>query len=258
MRRCLLFALSVAAGTVAAADDDFVATATSDPVPVETVSGGARTARGIADVAYAPRYSYADIPEGAGVVLKKVERPDTSYAVTSVVETCASGADGNFRMELTQGEGRYVRLLHELRSADGELLGETLAGDVVFAYTGKCSTAVFVDTRPDSFQLAAEKGGSLPLAYDSAWCTNGVPAAVEIGRVQNRYSGGELRTSRTNGLFSASAPCLGSVDHRFSSRDGGTFVFECVFRDAEGNELGDPLQAVCRFRELWGFSLLLK
>lgn len=254
-RLCLVAACTFAA--IGLRGETFVATKTSEPTAVETVSAGARIARESAFVAYSPSYSVFFPPEGASIVVRKVERPDTEYATTSVVQTCTANADGTLLLDLEGSEGQYIRLLHELRDASGKVIGDVLKGDIAVVYTGKFSTASTVDSRTNSFQLAAEKGGVLALTYDSSWCDD-EPAEVEISRVQNRYRRETLCSSSTNLLYSAAAACAGSYGHDFSPRDGGEFTYFCTFRDNDGNAIGEPLSAICRFKELWGISIIFK
>ncbi|MBO5940085.1 MAG: hypothetical protein J6R18_02670, partial [Kiritimatiellae bacterium] len=190
--------------------------------------------------------------------LLKVSRPDTSYATTSEVKRCSSAAVDSFLLQAGQNEGCYIRLLKELRSSSGKLIGARLQADIACAIAGADSAEVPVDTKSDSFQSAAEKENELEFAYDTVWCTNGIPATVEIICRQDRYSKGTLHKSITNELFFALSPCSGIYVSPFNSRGGGTFVFDCVFRDSAGEVVGDPLQATCRFEELWGMKIILK
>lgn len=254
-RLCLVAACTFAA--MGGRGETFVATMTSDPVPVETVSAGACIARESAAIAYSPRYSSFSPPEGAQIVVRMVDRPDTEHATTSIVQTCSADAEGTLLLDLKGAEGRYIRLLHELHDASGKVIGDVLAGDLAVVCPGPYSEAAAVDSRTNSFQLAAEKGGVLALAYDSSWCDD-EPAKVEISRVQNRYRRETLRSSSTNLLLSATAACAGSYDHDFSPRDGGEFVYLCTFRDNDGNAIGEPLSAICRFKEIWGISIIFK
>ena len=257
--RYTYLALAVATGVLPLyGETTVVASATSDPVPVEVSIGGAYTLRGEKSVALDANYSGVSIPEGSQVVLLKVERPDTSYATTSVVKTCSSAVADDCLLQAGQDGGQYFRLIQELRSSSGQILGQRLVGDISVVRSSVDSGLVSVDSRPESFQEAVADGGTLPLAYDSAWCTNGIPAGVEIMCVKDRYSNGELRSSATNSLFAAAAPASGDYGAKVSVRGGGTFTYSLVFRDALGEILDDSLRATCRFREIWGAKIILK
>ena len=254
---CLALALA-ASGMPVFADTSFVASATSEPVPIDASIGGVYTLTGDRSITLNADYFDAEPSDGAQVVLLKVSRPDTSHAVTSEVKRCSSAAVDGFLLQAGQNEGCYIRLLKELRSSSGKLIGTRLQADIACASAQAVSQEVAVDTKSDSFQAAAEKGKVLSLAYDTAWCTNALPASVEITCRQDRYCKGKLHTSMTNGLFSAASPCSGTFNFPFNSNGGGTFVFDCVFRDSAGVAVGDPLRAMCRFEELWGLKIILK
>lgn len=258
MKTALLCAMMTVAA-VAPAEENFVAVATSSVFRVETSSVGAMTAGSAAKVAFSPRYQASAPASGSYVVLKQVDRPDTSYATTSVVYTCAADQEGAYELKSASlsGDG-YVRLLHELYGSNGKLVGEALAGDIAFAVAEADSTAGTVDSRPDSFQLAAESGEDISLVYDSLWCTNGVPASVKISRVRNRFRGGELYSSVTSQVVSASSPVAGEWRGSVSSVGGGTFTYTLDFLSASGDRLGDGLSAGFRFDEIWGMYLILK
>jgi hypothetical protein len=258
MKTALLCAM-MTVSAVAFAEEGFVAVATSSVFRVETSSVGAMTAGSAAKVAFSPRYQTSTPASGSYVVLKKVDRPDTSYATTSVVYTCAADQEGAYELKSASlsGDG-YVRLLHELYGSNGKLVGEALAGDIAFAVAEADSTAGTVDSRPDSFQLAAESGEDISLVYDSSWCTNGVPASVKISRVRNRFRGGELYSSVTSQVVSASSPVAGEWRGSVSSVGGGTFTYTLDFLSVSGDRMGDGLSAGFRFDEIWGMYLILK
>lgn len=248
----------VAISFAASADDGIVAIATSSVFRVETSLAGSMTAGSNAAIAFAPRYQTSAPDEGSYVVLKRVDRPDTAYATTSVVYTCASGQEGDFEIGSGSSQGGYVRFLHELHTSDGLLAGDVLAGDVAFPMAEASSSAVIVDSRPGAFQSVAESGAEISLAYDSSWCTNGSPAYVEICRVKDRFRGGELRSSITSHVVKAASPSAGGWSGQESFAGGGTFTYMLNFLTESGARIGEGFSARCRFDEIWGMHMILK
>lgn len=249
----------IAVSAAAFADENFVAVATSSVFRVETSSAGAMTAGSAAEVAFAPRYQASAPASGSYVVLKRVDRPDTAYATTSVVYTCAADQEGAYELKSDSlPGGGYVRLLHELYGSDGKLAGNPLAGDIAFALAEADSAAGTVDSRPDSFQLAAERGTDISLVYDSSWCTNGTPAGLKISRVRDRFRRGELYSSVTSQVVEADSPAAGEWCGPVSSTGGGTFTYTLDFLSGSGDRIGDGLSASFRFDEIWGMYLILK
>ena len=257
----LVTAIAVAALAVsspALGDDGFIAVATSSVFRVETSNAGAMTAGSAAKVAFAPRYQVSDAADGSYVVLKMVNRPDTEYATTSVVYTCAADQEGTYELNSDSLQGGYVRLLHELYNSDGKVEGKALVGDVAFAVAEASSNIETVDSRSDAFQLAAESGADLTFAYDSSWCTNGTAAYVKLSRVQDRFRKGRLCTSVTSEVFEVASPAVGDCYVPASFSGGGTFTYMLNFFSESGDQIGDGIIARCRFDEIWGMQIILK
>ena len=168
---------------------------------MDTRSGAARAVKDSAQLALDPGFVGSS---GASVTLKRVIRPDTPYAVTSVVETVSASGSAT----VTKGDCPYVRYLHGTRDASGSVVG-TLVADLSFVAAEASVASVCLDARANSLALATEAGGAWPFAYDSTWCTNGAAARVEIARTTDRFRRGTLVTRETRGLFAAAVSVRG-------------------------------------------------
>ena len=243
------FAAAIAAALstcVAAADDAVLASGISPEFLVDTCDGP-RIARGSADIAYAPVYSLGSAPTGSYVVLRKTDRPDTEHESSSVLSTCEADASGD--CELTQ-EGSYVRLAHELRNANGTLVGETLVADVALTCAGGTSAFATVDSRTNSLQLAVKAERSAVLAYSTDWATNA--ASLRISAIRLAGPGGAA--TATNTVFTAEADADG--DFALRNLDPGWWRLSCILDGESGDGLLEYLTA--GFRMPGGFLLLLK
>ena len=230
--------------------EDAAVTAWSSPFCVDTRSGAARAVKDSAQLALDPVFAGSS---GASAILKQIVRPDTPYAVTSVVETVTAAGSAT----VTKGDYPYVRYLHETRDASGSVVG-TLAADLAFTVADAAVSSVCLDARTNSLAEAVAAGGAWPFAYDSTWCTNGAAARVEIARTTDRFRRGTLVTRETRGLFAADAPCAGDVSVPLEVGLGGRFTYSLTFRDAAGQVLGEPLSATCHFKERWGVLFIVR
>ena len=235
---------------------DAVATATMPgKFSVNSWMGDGRMLKGSIAISYAPEYSCTNISAGSYVVLRKVTHPGTDQAATSVVSVCAADARGTFNFSMDSEDPSNLRFLHTLYNANGDQYGETLEADVAFAYTGPYSPELTVDSRTNSLESLTLAGATLPLAYDSLWCTSGVLARLELSCVRERFKGAVRVDCVSNVFFSVVAPADGDCACAVNLGIGGTFTYRLAFLDSSGVMLGDPLLAVCRIKERWGTIL---
>lgn len=212
----------------AVAADDVLASGESAAVVVDT-RGGFRIAKESAQLAFSPSYSLASAA-GLRVVLRKVERPDTAYAVTSVVDTCEADESGVFAAA-PDGDRRYVRFIHSACDALGAAAGEVLTADVSFAHSGEASSGALVDARANSLQLAMETGKAISVAYDTDWTENA--SSLEIAVVRLSGEGGEAVAEKK--AFSANAAASGLA--RIRNPGFGRWRLACSLLGDGGSEL---------------------
>jgi len=216
------------------------AQALSAPFAVDS-RADVRRSVGSAAVGYAPVWSTGSSVSGANVVLARVDRPDTAFAVTTTVATCAADASGVLTVA-PSGATDYCRLLHRVE-LNGTPVGEVLACDMAFGVTSAPGTAFAADSRPGSLQLIACERGTARLVYDTAW-TNGV----------TRLSVAVIDGVATNELLSVDAAAAGTYDYRMNDPGWKRFLLTFCGDGATvvGRWLSEP------FRVSGGLTIILK
>lgn len=256
MNRSCLF-LSVVAGLAATGlrADPESATGTAAPIAAEVI--GHEELRTIcpADIGYNPNWACRTNVYGGRVVLRKVEHPDTSYAVTSVVNECAVDASGDYALSLPEDVGeRNVRLLHTTE-IDGKAFGETLVADVGFGKRSSASSAFFAATAPDALQRIADAKGVAPLAYSTDW-TNGV-TKVKIDYAYEQLKKGRKYGEGAGTLFSADADATGAFDYDLSEAVGGDYTLTYTMY-GENDEVLDTYTALFSLPFKLGMILMVR
>ena len=243
-------AIGLAAVAVLPAGAEESAVGVSDAVCVD--ARVERRALSPKDIGYSPEWGATDA--GAYVVLEKVEHPDTSSAVTSELARFPVGQSGDWTFTLAAGGERCIRLLHKTFVGDQQV-GETLSCDLAFGEISEASEELAVNCDPTALQTAVSNRIPVTLCYDPAWGPNGVTVSIEAERIQEWK--GEVYPTVTNVILAATT-ASGDCTYLTESLAWGAYTLRCFIRDANGDEVCEPLTAGFGIPFKPGFLLLLR
>ena len=186
-------------------------------------------------IRYSPRYVTETNAPGSYVVLKKVVDAGTAQAVTSTVATCEADAEGGLALQLGADDARLLRLIHEVRSSDGDLLGASLIAEVSYGVESSQTAAFLCYTATNALQQIADAGGTIPMNYSPAW----VEGAVSNEIVRTRTYGPKGRTPDVDVDLLVADDAPGVFAYAVDKGQGGTNAFRLAFFDVNGLEIPD-------------------
>lgn len=210
----------------------------SAPVAVDLRTAAVRGVIGAAEVRYSPRWAV----DGASV---RIEAVDGSVA--SVLYSGSVGEEGVY--DLAPATDSPIRRIRMVTLKNGSEVGEPLAATISFGIRSGAGAATAADTRTNSLQEVAAKGGAR-LSYDTAWATNA--AAVSLEAV--RLSGQGGLPVETNVVFSSPADAAGSVP--LGKLDAGWWRLYCRIFDSSGLSLLE--YCTHEFRSKGGMYLIVR
>ena len=220
-----LFAAVVLAGASAAS----AATTGTATCAVDFTESGAMRFTAPASIRYAP--ALADETATADSCdLLLVTHVGQEQCATQTLVSAASAA-GVHSLGLPADGSRTIRLVLRARSG-GSVVGE-LVKDVSLAAVSPSSAEGYYDTGDSKIDRLLASGGTPQLVYSDTW-TNGV-ASLYIDHVDYKL--------RTRTLFSAATPADGEYVFNPFGRKNRTHTCRLHFRDALGDEIGEPLTA---------------
>lgn len=204
-------------------------------------------------IRYSPRYVTETNAPGSYVVLKKVVDAGTAQAVTSTVATCEADAEGGLALQLGTDDARLLRLIHEVRSSDGDLLGQ-MEEDVGYGVASVAGSAFFAGGT-NALQQIASARGIAPLAYSSGWA-EGV-TSVRIDYAYEQWKRGKKYGEGAGTLFAADAPADGAYDYDTVGIPGGDYTLTYTMF-GEGGAVVDTYTACFSLPFKLGLMLLVK
>ena len=233
------------------ADDISVSATASTAIAVDSREGEARMVAP-EDIGYSPKWSGVT-DENSHVVIYKVEHAGMFNATTSVLETCAAGAEDVYAFSPGSGDAKCVRLIHRVFDSNDVETGTTLVRDVAFAVASSESAAAAVDSQDGLLQRAVDSDVAANFSYDTSWM-DGVSSVI-LARFQFEDGRHAPVVVSTQTLFSASADASGAVAR--SSFPAGGWRYLLTFLDSHGDAVGEPLTAGY-FKKGSGFMLLVR
>lgn len=240
----LCLAVAVMTGCVSV----FGATGVSAPVSVDISSSAVRTAP--MAVGYSPVWNGAVEGDGAHVDILAVFRAGQESVSTQTLLTAGADESGICSLSLPEDGTRTLRLVHRT-IRDGVIVDELMA-DVALGASSESSSATFADTTEKKLDRVAEKRrDAADLVVSASWVEGAVAVSIEHEEVPQNGQ----KTVQT--LYRGAVPMSETL--RFVPSGRRRSACRCILRflDADGNEVGDPLEASYTGR-LGGFCLILR
>lgn len=226
----------------------FGATGVSAPVSVDISSSAVRTAP--MSVGYSPVWNGAVEGDGAHVDILAVFRAGQESVSTQTLLTAGADESGICSLPLPEDGTRTLRLVHRT-IRDGVIVDELMA-DVSLGASSESSSATFADTTAEKLdRVAATRRDSADLVVSASWVKGAVAVSIEHEEVAQNGQ----KTVQT--LYRGTVPTSETL--RFVPSGLRRSACRCSLRflDADGNEVGDPLEASYTGR-LGGFCLILR
>lgn len=240
----LCLAVAVMTGCVSV----FGATGVSAPVSVDISSSAVRTAP--MAVGYSPVWNGAVEGDGAHVDILAVFRAGQESVSTQTLLTAGADESGICSLSLPEDGTRALRLVHRT-IRDGVIVDELMA-DVALGASSESSSATFADTTEKKLDRVAEtRRDAADLVVSASWVKGAVAVSIEHEEVAQNGQ----KTVQT--LYRGAVPTSETL--RFVPSGRRRSACRCILRflDADGNEVGDPLEASYTGR-LGGFCLILR
>lgn len=240
----LCLAVAVMAGGVSV----FGATGVAVPVSIDLSGPAVRMVPMM--VGYSPVWNGAIEGDGAHVEILAVFRAGQESVSTQTLMTAGADASGVFNLLLPDDGERAFRLVHRT-IRDGVVIDELMA-DVALGVSSKSSSATFADTTAEKLdRVAATRRDAADLVVSASWVEGAVAVSIEHEEVAQNGQ----KTVQT--LYRGAVPTSETL--RFVPSGLRRSACRCILRflDADGNEVGDPLEASYTGR-LGGFCLILR
>lgn len=240
----LCLAVAVMAGGVSV----FGATGVSAPVSVDISSSAVRTAP--MAVGYSPVWNGAVEGDGAHVEILAVFRAGQESVSTQTLLTAGMDESGICSLPLPEDGTRTFRLVH--RTIRDSVVVDELMADVALGVSSEFSPATFADTTEKKLDRVAEtRRDAADLVVSASWVEGAVAVSIEHEEVAKNGQ----KTVQT--LYKGAVPTSETL--RFVPSGLRRSACRCILRflDADGNEVGDPLEASYTGR-LGGFCLILR
>ena len=240
----LCLAVAVMTGGVSV----FGATGVSAPVSVDISSSAVRTVPIM--VGYSPVWNGAVEGDGAHVEILAVFRAGQESVSTQTLMTAGADESGICSLSLPEDGTRALRLVHRT-IRDGVIVDELMA-DVALGASSESSSATFADTMAEKLdRVAATRRDAADLVVSASW----VEGAVAVSLEHEEVAPNGQKTVQT--LYRGAVPTSETL--RFVPSGLRRSACRCILRflDADGNEVGDLLEASYTGR-LGGFCLILR
>ena len=231
-------------------------TVVTDPIVVDLRAENAliRISDDATDIGYSAAWvTDAATAETKCVLTKTAHAGTEGQVVTTLADTTAEGsaelkpdADGSRNFVLT------------LKAMNGATELASVRREIAFGVAGSDPQGVRADTTDAKLQNAVDDGiMSFDLACDTSWVPDAASATITQEKVRWTSKTGRAPAETTT-VLSESAPYDGSYTHVIPPNQGQDCEFTLVFRDANGDPIGEPLIACyskgCKF----GMLLLLR
>ena len=187
---------------------------------------------------------------GVTAKLYRVEPAGVPGATTSLVATVSGSEASAYVWDIGEAGPRSATFVLQAYRNDAEE-GDALVRDVSFGVMSAAAAGGAWDSRTDSLQLAFDSGGSLPLAYDTAWADGAMSARLSVA--STAIYGNPVATT-TNVLDTVS----GTGTYAYRSGTGNCdYTLICELLDAEGDVI-DTQSASYASRVPIGIRIIFK
>lgn len=187
-------------------------------------------------VGYSPTWVDGVAGAGASAAIYAVTSVGQEQPATSLVYRAAADATGTYAFAPGSDLPETFRLVLSVEK-NGTVLG-TLERDLAIGSFGSCEKTATVDSRANAVRAVADVSGSVPLVYDVSWR----PGAVWVRLWWHYLSRNDSNPDVESRELIATKEGTGVFDWTVPRRDGFDKV-TMTFLDAEGNDIGEPLES---------------